>query len=186
MGCPPFQSSQTLEDLGEFAILQQIVLPTVGGNSGVSLLGDDCASVHLPSGDHDLVVTTDVAPRPLVWLLGDQSYRTWGWYAVIINVSDLAAAGATPLAITTSIEAPSDMTADDFREFFEGMAEASHAHGIANAGGNVRQASKFGCHGTAMGVVQKGSQLRRKGAQPGDFLVAVGECGRFAAAFFFF
>ncbi len=177
------QSLQTLKDLGEFALVRQVVLPIVGGDDGVSPLGDDCAFVRLPSGHHDLVVTTDVGPRPLVWHVGHQSYRTWGWYAVMINVSDLAAAGATPLAITTSIEAPGDMAVDDFKEFFQGMAEASREHGIANGGGNVRQASKFACHGTAIGVVPTGAQLRRGGARPSDLLVAVGECGRFATAY---
>jgi thiamine-monophosphate kinase len=175
--------SQTLKDLGEFAILQRIVLPTVGTSAAVSPLGDDCAFVRLPSGSHDLVVTTDFGPRPLAWHVGHQSYRTWGWYAVMINVSDLAAGGATPLVVTTSVEAPADMLVSEFREFFEGIVEACRAHKIGNAGGNIRQAAKFACHGTAIGVAPKRSQLRRNGARPGDSLIAVGECGRFAIAF---
>jgi thiamine-monophosphate kinase len=176
-------SVPTLGDLGEFALLQQVVLPALRGGEGVSPLGDDCAFVRLPTGDHELVVTTDVAPRPLAWHLGHQSYRTWGWYAVVVNVSDLAAAGAAPLVITTSVEAPPGMAVDDFKEFFEGMAEASRDHGIANGGGNVRDAPRFACHGTAIGVVPTGAQLRRSGARPDDFVVAVGECGRFGTAY---
>lgn len=183
MNRPPPRTVQTLGDLGEFALLQQVVIPAVGGSESVSPLGDDCAFADLPSGRHDLVVTTDVAPRPLVWHVGHQSYRTWGWYAVVVNVSDLAAAGAAPLAITSSVEAPPDMAVDDFREFFEGMAEASREHGIANAGGNVREAPRFACHATALGVVPKGDQLRRTGAHPGDLLYAVGESGQFGAAY---
>jgi len=178
---PP--SLQTLKDLGEFTLLRQVVIPTVGGSDRVSPLGDDCAFIRLPSGEHDLVVTADVVPRPLVWHVGHQSYRTWGWYAVLVNVSDLAAAGATPLIITTSVEASGDMAVNDFKEFFEGMAEACQEHGIANGGGNVREAPEFACHGTAIGIVLTGAQLRRSGARPGDLLVAVGECGRFAAAY---
>jgi len=174
---------QTLADVGEFSLLQQVVLPTVGSSKGVTPLGDDCAVVKLPSGQHDLVVTTDVAPRPLAWHVGHQSYRTWGWYTIVINISDLAAAGATPLAITTSIEAPGNMLVNDFKEFFDGIADACQEHGIANAGGNIREAPKFACHGTAIGIVPVGSQLKRNGAQPGDILVSIGECGRFAAAY---
>lgn len=180
---PSSHKVQTLADLGEFALLRQVVIPTVGGSDRVSPLGDDCAFIRLPSGEHDLVVTADVVPRPLAWHVGHQSYRTWGWYAVLVNVSDLAAAGASPLVITTSVEAPDDMTVDDFKEFFEGMKEASREDGIANGGGNVRVASKFACHGTAIGVVPKDAQLRRNGASLGDLLVSVGECGRFATAY---
>lgn len=180
---PPSQSIQTLGDLGEFALLQQVVLPMVGGGEGVSPLGDDCSFVRLPSGKHDLVVTTDAAPRPLAWSVGDQSYRTWGWHAVVGSVSDLAAAGAVPLVITTSVEAPRDMAVEDFKEFFQGIAEASREHGVTNGGGNVREAPRFACHTTAIGVVPTSAQLRRGGARPGDLLIAVGECGHFGAAY---
>jgi thiamine-monophosphate kinase len=173
----------TLGDLGEFALLRQIVIPAVSRSDTVSPLGDDCAFVRLPSGEDDLVVTSDAAPRPLAWHVGHQSYRTWGWYAVVVAVSDLAAGGAIPLVITTSVEAPRSMTVTDLREFFEGMAEASHAHNIANAGGNIREAKGFASHGTAIGLVRRASGLRRNGARPGDQLIAVGRCGLFASAF---
>ena len=183
MNNPSEHKPLTLADVGEFALVQQILLPTVVVSDIASPLGDDCVYVHLPSEPNDLVVTSDVAPRPLAWHLGHESYRTWGWYAVVINLSDLAAAGATPLVITTSVEAPGNMIVDDFREFFEGMAEACQEYGIANGGGNVREAPKFACHVTAIGVTPTNVQLRRNGAHPGDLIVSVGECGRFANAY---
>lgn len=176
-------SNTKLSDIGEFSLLEQVVLPTLGNSKGVTSLGDDCAFIKLPSGQHELVVTTDVAPQPLSWHLGYRSYHTWGWYAVMINVSDLAAAGASPLAITTSMEAPSDMLVSDFKEFFEGIADASQEHNIANAGGNIRARSAFACHGTAIGTISSGARLRRNGAQPGDIIVSIGQCGRFASAY---
>lgn len=176
-------SSATLADLGEFELLRTVVLPILTGASKVSKLGDDCAFVELPSEKNDLVVTTDVAPRPLVWRLGHESYRTWGWYAVVVNISDLASAGAMPLVISTSVEAPPDMAVEDFREFFIGIAEASKEHGVANAGGNIRTAEKFACHGTALGLVSKGDGIGRDTARPGDLVVAIGNCGEFAAAY---
>ena len=102
---------------------------------------------------------------------------------MVVSTSDLAAAGASPLVITTSIDAPHDMPVSDLGDFFEGMEEASGRHGIANGGGNIREASTFSCHATVLGTVPKGIRLRRNGARPGDFLVAVGECGQFAAAY---
>ena len=179
----PTNNSRTLADIGEFKLLRELVIPTVCGSDSVSPLGDDCAFVSLPIGNRDLVITTDVIPRPLAWHIGHHSYRTWGWYAVMINVSDLAAGGARPLAITTSIEAPGDMLINDFKEFFDGMADACQEHGIANTGGNIREAPKFACHGTAIGTVPVGSQLRRNGARPGDILISIGECGLFATAY---
>jgi thiamine-monophosphate kinase len=75
------------------------------------------------------------------------------------------------------------MAVEDFREFFEGLAEASKEHDIENGGGNVRQAPRFACHATAIGVAPAGARLSRGGARPGDLVFAVGECGRFGAAY---
>ena len=174
---------QTLANIGEFALLNKIIIPSVAKNNVVSPLGDDCAFVSLPSGNHELVVTTDVAPRPLAWHLGHISYRTWGWYAIVVNVSDLASAGADPLVITTSIEAPGSMSVEDIKEFFIGMAEAAREHNITNAGGNIRESSQFACHGTAIGTVPINSRIRRNGSQPGDIIVAIGNCCQFPIAY---
>ena len=113
-------SADTLAECGEFRLLNEIVLPLFADQAGVSPLGDDCALVDLPDGSHRLVVTSDAAPRPLAWALGHESYHTWGWYAAAVNASDLASAAAKPLALTTSLEAPSSMKV---AEYYEGLVE---------------------------------------------------------------
>ncbi|MBD3352318.1 MAG: hypothetical protein GF364_12600 [Candidatus Lokiarchaeota archaeon] len=176
-------SSRLLSDLGEFDLLYKVLLPTIDSSEYVSPLGDDCAYVSLPSGQNDLVLSTDVAPQPLVWHLGHTSYRTWGWYSVVVAVSDLASASASPLVFTTSIDAPKDMLVDELKEFFEGIAEASRVHNISNAGGNIREASKFACHTTVIGLSAKEKYLRRVGAVAGDYFFSVGNCGKFCSVF---
>ena len=172
-----------LNELGEFRLLGEVVLPTLGMRGDDAGLGDDCAFLPLPSGNVDLVVTADAAPRPLAWKLGHDSYRTWGWYAVVVNLSDLASAGACPIGFTTSVEATPEMDVDCLREFFEGVAEACGEFSAPNAGGNLRSAATFACHGTAFGTVGHGMGISRCGCKPGDHIVSIGECGGFASTF---
>jgi thiamine-monophosphate kinase len=175
--------NDTLADYGEFRLIDEVILPTLKGVSEVTALGSDAAYLPVPFGTTSLVVTTDVAPRPLAWHLGHQSYRTWGWYAALINASDLAAAGARPLGLATSVEAPASMLVGDIQEFFGGVADACRSFGLTGAGGNIRSADKFACHGCALGVVDSGSRFTRAGCVAGDLIVSIGMCGDFATAY---
>lgn len=177
------RSLETLSDWGEFRLLNEIVLPVLRAGSGGTSLGDDCVFIKSDPTCSYLVVTTDVGPKPLVWSIGHCSYWTWGWYSVLANASDLAAAGATPVGFTTSVEAPGDMTVADFRDYFEGMDAACKEFGLRNAGGNIRVAPRFACHGTAFGSTRNSQRITRNECKPGDALVAIGKCGHFISVY---
>ena len=176
-------TADRLRDWGEFRLLREVIFPALHGVSVPHGLGDDVGYVSFPGLRGQLVVTSDAGPRPLAFDLIDNPFWSWGWYAVLANVSDLASAGATPVAFTSSVEAPDDMPVSDFRSAFEGMAAACHEFGIPNAGGNIKTGPRFCCHGTAIGAVPSGSALTRRGCRPGDAIVAIGECGRFIACY---
>ena len=182
-GADTRMADSTLADWGEFRLLDEVVLPVLRDVAVTNGLGDDVAYIPLgPTGDH-LVITCDVAPKPLAWKYVPSPYWSWGWYAVLPNASDLASAGAEPLAFTSSVEAPSSMTVEEFRQFFAGMAEACRQFRMPNAGGNIRMAPRFACHGTAIGTVTTGQLLTRSGCKPGDTLAVIGECGSFVTAY---
>lgn len=173
----------TLGELGEFRLINDLILPTLKDVSVTTPLGDDCGFAELQSGDRDLVVTTDVTPKPLVWELGYSSFYAWGWYSVLSNVSDLATTGADPVAFTSSVEASSSMTVSDFEDFFSGLHDACKDVGIPNAGGNINEGETFSCHGTAIGTVPKGRKITRSGASPGDAVYVVGDSGNFISLY---
>ena len=174
---------QILENLGEFRLLNEIVIPVLSSVAVGKGLGDDVSYIPVRNGEEYLAITCDVGPKPLIWSLGEESFWSWGWYCVACNVSDLASAGAEPLAFTSSVEAPNTMPTSAFREFFEGMAAACRELSIPNAGGNIRTAPRFACHGTAIGLVDKGRLVTRNGCQPGDVIVVIGESGLFTATY---
>lgn len=174
----------TLADWGEFRIIDELLLPLLNNNNNRVTIGDDCAVVPLKASNRQLIVTSDACPVPLASLLGIDDWFMWGWYSVLINASDLAAAAADPIAFTSSVEAPSSMLVQSFREFFSGMIAACRAFNLANAGGNIRQAPRFECHGTAFGECPADREpLTRSGAKPRDVIVAIGTLGRCICAY---
>lgn len=175
---------KTLGDWGEFRFLSDALLPLLTVSENASVTGDDCAVLALPDSGTQIVVTSDATPTPLVTEFPGATMDVWGWYSVLINASDLAAAGAMPLGFTSSVEAPSTMRVDDLHAYFVGVRDACTTFGLSNAGGNLRQAPRFESHGTAFGTVPAGvCPLTRRGAKPGDVIVVVGELGLFIAAF---
>lgn len=102
-----------------------------------------------------------------------------GWLLVVINASDLVAAGASPVAFLAAIEALSTMPIDDFERFLLGVSEACAAEGLKYVGGNLREGRKLAAVGVAIGRCELGKALRRGGARLGDIIVSVGSGGIF-------
>ena len=162
----------TLGDLGERAIVRDIV------PEYCSLAGDDCALVSLPG--RDIVVTTDPVPEPAAKLIGNDPDPYWmGWLLVVINLSDLAVAGAQPICFVAAIEAPPELPVEQLRRFLAGIADACREEGVLYAGGNLRERDKLHAVGTAVGQCAPGRGVSRHGAAIGDVLVSVGDGGPF-------
>jgi thiamine-monophosphate kinase len=163
---------QILSDLGEREILRSIV------PKFCAIAGDDCAIV--PLSPMDLVLTTDPVPQPAAKVIGkDPDFYWMGWLLVTINCSDLAAAGAEPVAFLSAIEAPSETSVSDFERLLAGIRDACEAERIRYVGGNLREAPRIGAVGTALGKCPSGSALRRSGVAVGDAIVSVGQGGVF-------
>ncbi len=103
---------------------------------------------------------------------------------MLINVSDLAAMGATPLGILVSTTMPEDMLVSDYNRFLEGVDDASHEWDCPVIGGNIKDGSPFTATGSAFGSVIGSSLMRRSGALPGDLVCVVGDMGLFWSAIF--
>jgi len=161
-----------LQDLGEREIIRLLVLPWCNG------AGDDCGFVPFLGGD--LVVTTDPVPEPAARLIGGDPDPYWaGWLSVVINASDLAAAGAEPLGFVSAIEAPPLTEVEDLGRFLQGVREACEVERLRYVGGNLREGPKLTAVGTGFGRCQAGKGLRRSGAKPGETIISVGEGGCF-------
>ncbi len=171
-----------LSDLGERGLLERIkkLFSKDTGEHIVLGIGDDCTAVRT-NPDELIVATIDPCPQPVISLLGERDPWYDGWFSVIISLSDLGAMGAKPLGILLAVEAKENMAVEDFDRFYAGILEASGTYDCPVLGGNVKDADRFSCVTTALGSVHSKRMLRRDAARPGDWVVVLGEMGRFWA-----
>ena len=177
---------------GEAALLARM-LPHLRPGSEVEVgPGDDAAVVRLPSPR--LVATTDTLVEGHDFMMHATTPRWIGRKAAVQNLADVAAMGATPLALVVAISAPASTPATVFEELTIGLTARAEADGASPRGGAGAAGPRWGggprgraAHltvtVTAMGSLPLDQEpVRRSGAQPGDVL-AVGSphLGRSAA-----
>ena len=167
----------------EFDLIERIRrrarLPEAMLRSDVLLgIGDDAALLRVPDG-HDLVVATDTL-NVGVHFPNDAAPSDIGWKALAVNLSDLAAMGATPAWCTLGLSLPH---ADEgwLDAFLDGFLALSAQHGVALVGGDTTRGPLSLCV-TAHGLVEAGKALRRDAARVGDAVWATGTLGDAAAA----
>jgi thiamine-monophosphate kinase len=166
--------------MGEFELIQHFFArhPTTRRGPGVILgIGDDAALLELPPGA-DLVASVDtiVAGRHF---LDSTGARSIGHRALAVNLSDMAAMGATPLWVTLALTLPS-VDPDWLGQFAAGFLELADAHEVTLVGGDTTR-GPLTVSVQIMGHVPHGTALRRNGAQVGDVLAVSGTLGDAAA-----
>lgn len=137
-------------------------------------VGDDCALLR-PDAGLDLAVTTDMLIEGRHFMPAAEP-RALGHKALAVNLSDLAAMGATPRWVTLALALPAADPAwlDEFSAGFYALAER---YGIDLIGGDTTRAQARAICVTAIGEVPPGLALERSGARPGDDIWVSGELG---------
>ncbi|HWS75810.1 MAG TPA: thiamine-phosphate kinase [Quisquiliibacterium sp.] len=142
-------------------------------------VGDDCALLRPQAPGTTLAVATDmlVAGRHF---LPDVEPSALGHKALAVNLSDLAAMGARPLAFTLALALPQ---ADErwLEGFAAGMFALGDRHDCELIGGDTTRGPLNVCI-TVLGELPVGVALRRDRAEPGDDLWVSGELGGAALA----
>lgn len=135
--------------------------------------GDDAALLSVPPGE-TLAISTDtlIAGRHFPITMPAELI---GWRALAVNLSDLAAMGATPYAFLVAITLP-EPDVQWIEDCARGMATLARLHGAALAGGNLSR-GELSLTITALGHVAAEESLRRSGAQVGDAVFVSGEIG---------
>ena len=156
---------------GEFELIaRHFTRPVSRAALGV---GDDCALLRVDPG-MQLAVSCDMLVEGRHFLPTVAPDRL-GHKALAVNLSDLAACGAEPLAFTLALALP---RADD--EFAAGLAQGLFAlaqrHGIELVGGDTTAGPLNICI-TVIGQVPPGQALLRSGAQSGDDIWVSGLLG---------
>ncbi len=140
-------------------------------------IGDD-AAVLATAGRNDVVVTTDLISDGVDFDLRTDDPRRIGHKALAINLSDLAAMAARPLAAVISLNLPKENGAKLARQLYEGLLPLAERFHLAIAGGDTNSwDGRLVVSVTAIGEVTASGPLCRRGALPGDRIIVTGEFG---------
>lgn len=157
--------------MGEFDLIDRYFKrPAVRNVLGV---GDDCALLA-PAPGMQLAVTCDTLVEGRHFLSTVDPFKL-GHKALAVNLSDLAACGAKPLAFTLALSLPQ---ADEawLAPFSRGLLALADAHGCELVGGDTTRGPLTICI-TAFGEVPAGAALLRSGARAGDEVYVSGTLG---------
>lgn len=142
-------------------------------------IGDDAALLR-PRAGRVLAATTDTVVSGVhfgpLFRPADIGHK-----ALAVNLSDLAAMGATPRWFLCALSLPAGYSAAALAGLASGMAALAGATGCVLAGGNFTAAAQLAITITALGEVSEALALRRGALQPGDALVVTGALGGAAA-----
>jgi thiamine-monophosphate kinase len=136
-------------------------------------VGDD-AALLLPPPGMELATTLDTLVSG-VHFFPDADPEALGHKTLAVNLSDLAAMGATPAWVTLALTLPAADPAW-LTGFARGFCGLARAHGVALAGGDTTR-GPLSLTVAANGWVPAGQALRRAGAAPGDGIYVTGTLG---------
>jgi thiamine-monophosphate kinase len=156
----------TLAELGELGFLAE--LERRGLAEGIE---HDAAVVG------GLIVTQDALVEGVHFRFDLLGWRELGARAAAVNLSDLAASGAEPLALIVSLGLPAETELDDALELYAGLNE----RGVPVRGGDTTRADSVLLSVTALGRSER--VPGRAGARAGDVIVVTGALGAAGAAF---
>ncbi len=160
---------------GEFELIERYFRP-LAVDPGAFALTDDAAVYRQRPGE-DLVVTTDMIAAG-VHFFADDAPASVAKKALRVNLSDLAAKGATPFGYLLSLALPEDWTESWLAGFARGLKADQEQYGITLMGGDtIRAAGGLSVSVTALGRIPKGRMVTRGGARPGDAVFVSGTIG---------
>lgn len=157
----------------EFALID-LIKQRVKSRSDVVLgIGDDAALLGVPN-DQYLVVSTDTLNSG-IHFPEDTAPEDIGYKALAVNLSDLAAMGATPAWASLAISLP-DIDIAWLEKFLDGFFELANEHNVQLIGGDTAQ-GPLSITVTIHGFVPIDQALRRDAAKPGDEIWVTGSIG---------
>ncbi|HEY7283773.1 MAG TPA: thiamine-phosphate kinase [Actinomycetota bacterium] len=147
-----------------------------GESPGVRLgIGDDAAVVDTRPGE--LVLTADILVEGVHFTRSTISPRDLGAKAVVVNVSDVAAMGASPRFALVSLAVPPDADAAWVVELEGGVRTACDEYALAMVGGDLSSGAVAVVSVAVVGEVARGRFVSRSGARAGDRVVVTGSLG---------
>lgn len=173
--------SGTVGELGEFALLEQILARLPSAEPVLLGPGDDATVVGVSDGR--VVASTDLLVE------GRHFRRDWseaydvGRKAAAQSLADIAAMGAAPTTLLVGLAAPPDLPVDWVLGLADGLRDECGSVHASVAGGDLVRSEVLTVAVTALGSLEGREPVTRAGARPGDLLAVAGRLGWASAGF---
>ncbi|NLB46835.1 MAG: thiamine-phosphate kinase, partial [Microbacteriaceae bacterium] len=166
----------TVGELGERGVLSRVLAQLSAADAASVGPGDDAAVLSI---DGELVITSDTMIEGPDFRLQWHAGYDLGWKLAATNLSDVAAMGARPIALTVSLACPAGTRVALLEEIARGLDEACRAlaPGCGVVGGDLGTAPVLTAAVTALGDLQGRAAVLRSGAKPGDVVAYCGQLG---------
>ncbi len=181
-GLPPATAATTsVGDVGERALIARILARLARPSWLVVPAGDDAAVMEAEPRVLE-VLTTDALVDGVHFDRRFCPPEAIGHKALAVNLSDLAAMGASPRAALLSLVLPDALLLSDLDRMLDGLLPLAARHGASLIGGNITRAGADGrgpliLDVTAFGTVGRRCVLTRSGARAGDDVYVTGLIG---------
>lgn len=174
-------NEQTVAELGEFALIEQIAKQLGSGNSPFVEVGvgDDSAVVSAAGGR--VVACLDVLSEGVHFRRDWSAAHDIGRKAAAQNLADICAMAARPTALLVGLTLPPETPVAWVLELANGLREEAAALGVSVVGGDLAAGSAINIAVTALGELDGGAPVLRSGAQVGDVVAVTGKLGYSAA-----
>lgn len=175
------QDGPTLAELGEFAVIDRLVVDRVYPDSVMLGPGDDAAVLAAPDGR--VVVSTDMLVQGRHFRFDWSTPHDVGRKAIAQNAADIEAMGARVTGFVVGLGAPPETPARQATELSDGMwAEAGRA-GAPIIGGDLVASPTWVVSVTVFGDLAGRPPVTRGGARPGAVVAVAGDLGHSAAGY---
>jgi thiamine-monophosphate kinase len=165
--------------MSELALIERIAA-RVARRPGTRLgIGDDAALLDVGG---TAVASQDLLVDGVHFRRESADFDALGHKALAVNLSDLAAMGAEPVAALVGLALPRGVSDDEIDGLYGGMEGLASRHGVTLAGGDVSAGPALVIAVAVVGRPAPGAApVRRDGGRPGDVLCVTGALGGSAA-----
>ncbi|OBF22727.1 thiamine-phosphate kinase [Mycobacterium kubicae] len=174
-------ASETLQQVGEFAVIDRLVHGRLLTDAVAVGPGDDAAV--LVSSDGRTVVSTDMLVQDRHFRLDWSTPHDVGRKAIAQNGADIAAMGARTTAFVVGFGAPSDTPVAQVTALVDGMWSEAGRIGAGIVGGDLVSCPQWVVSVTVLGDLGGRAPVLRSGARPGSVVAVTGHLGCSAAGY---
>lgn len=167
-----------LKKLGEFGLIELITKQAAGTHpSIIKGISDDAAVINTDSKQCQLI-TTDLLQEEIHFKLEHTTPYLLGKKSLAVNLSDMAAMGASPSHYLVGLSLPSSVSVEFVKNFYRGMTRQAKQFNCYLVGGDtISSQDRILISITLLGSAEKNCVVYRYGAKKGDLIFVSGCLG---------